>query len=254
MDIINTKKIINKRTVGKYNQKYEILNIKEHIKEGTAKQPDQNCAKINEYNLLIVTNDIPEFNCKKGDCFITHTLNQMIDIDSSIGSTNPLKNIEKKIFITVKNEVIYSELRTDYNEKEKVKHLKSYYWKTPDGWLYLYDKDRPEIYSFDIVSPLAITSDPVLQVSNEPIINNDVLLFTQTCFKKAEMPNLRIGIKEIYDKYEIWCKINNKNILKTKKKFKEELKKLAYKEEESKGVDINNKPGKRGYNINVILI
>ena len=111
-----------------------------------------------------------------------------------------------------------------------------------------------KIYSFNIVSPLAITSEPVLQVSNEPIINNNVLLFTQICFKKAEIPNLRIGIKEIYDKYEIWCKINNKKILKTKKKFKEELEKLAYKEEESKGVDINNKHGKRGYNINVILI
>jgi hypothetical protein len=129
-----------------------------------------------------------------------------------------------------------------------------YYWKTPDGWLYLYDKNRPEIYSFDIISPLAITSEPVLQVSNHPIINNNVLLFTQICFKKAEIPNLRIGIKEIYDKYEIWCKINNKKFFKTKKKFKEELEKLAYKEEESKGVDINNKPGKRGYNINVILI
>ena len=27
-----------------------------------------------------------------------------------------------------------------------------YYWKTPDGWLYLYDKDKPEIYSLSILS------------------------------------------------------------------------------------------------------
>lgn len=174
--------------------------------------------------------------------------------------------IKKTPYIVDGDKVKYSILKEEYKQQNTHGYTneddefitdalpEKYYWQTPDGWLYLYDKYRPKIYSFNIVSPLAITSEPVLQVSNEPIINNNVLLFTQICFKKAEIPNLRIGIKEIYDKYEIWCKINNKKIFKTKKKFKEELEKLAYKEEESKGVDINNKHGKRGYNINVILI
>jgi len=41
--------------------------------------------------------------------------------------------------------------------------------------------------------------------------------------------------------------------LKIQKKFREEFEKLNYKEELSKGVDLNNQPGKRGYNIMVSL-
>jgi hypothetical protein len=41
--------------------------------------------------------------------------------------------------------------------------------------------------------------------------------------------------------------------LKTQKKFKEEFEKINYKEENKKGVDVNNSPGKRGYNIMVSL-
>ena len=49
-----------------------ILNIQKYIEEKKPKQPDKNCKNLNDYNLLIVTNDIPEFKCKKGDCFITY--------------------------------------------------------------------------------------------------------------------------------------------------------------------------------------
>ena len=58
---------------------------------------------------------------------------------------------------------------------------------------------------------------------------------------------------DIYTIYETWCKLNKKKCLKTQKKFKEELEKLNYKEVKSKGVDMNNNPGKRGYNIMVAL-
>ena len=37
--------------------------------------------------------------------------------------------------------------------------------------------------------------------------------------------------------------------LKTQKNFKEAFEKINYKEETRKGVDVNNKPGKRGYDI-----
>ena len=130
---------------------------------------------------------------------------------------------------------------------------KKYYWKNPDGWLYLYDKDQPEIISLEIVKPLYIKNDIQSNISIEPIINNDILLFANSCCKKTEITNLRVGLKEIFKVYETWCKINSKKSLKIQKKFKEEFEKINYKEEKSKGIDINNKPGKRGYNIIVSL-
>ena len=74
-----------------------------------------------------------------------------------------------------------------------------------------------------------------------------------TCCKKTDKTNLRFGLKDIFKIYETWCKINGKKCLKTQKKFKEEFEKINYKEENSKGIDVNNKPGKRGYNIMVSL-
>lgn len=134
------------------------------------------------------------------------------------------------------------------------KFPEKYYWKTPDGWLYLYDKDKPEIISLNIVSPSPNKTILPTPISSETtIINDDVLLFTKTCFKNTNIPNLRVGIKEIYSVYETWCKVNGKKPFKTQKKLKEELEKLNYKEEQSKGVDLNNKSGKRGYNIKVSL-
>ena len=71
--------------------------------------------------------------------------------------------------------------------------------------------------------------------------------------KKTDKKNLRFGLKDIYILYEKWCKKNSKKQLKTQKKFKEEIAKLQYNEEKSKGVDIDNNPGKRGYNIMIAL-
>jgi len=122
--------------------------------------------------------------------------------------------------------------------------------------LYLFDKNKPEIISLNIVSP-AIHSTNVIQSNiaspQNPIVDSDILLFANSCCKKTDKLNLRFGLKDIFGIYEMWCKINGKKILKIQKKFKEEFEKLNYKEEKSKGVDVNNKPGKRGYNIMVSL-
>lgn len=130
-----------------------------------------------------------------------------------------------------------------------------YYWKTPDGLLYLYDKDKPEIISLEIVSPLSTKNDETQVIIPTDIpINNDVILFTKSCCKKTDQTNLRFGFKEIFNLYKTWCNINSKKCLLTQKQFKEELEKINYKEEKSKGVDINNKSGKRGYNIMLSLL
>ena len=177
-------------------------------------------------------------------------------------------NIKKTPYFVEGDKVKYSVLKKEYNEKnthgyinadvddfiEDVEGLPDkYYWKTPDGWLYLYDKAKPEIYSLDIVAPSPITPVTQTAISSDTLINDDLLLFTNLCCKKTNKPNLRFGLKDIYEIYETWSKINSKKRLKTQKKFKEEFEKLNYKEEKSKGVDINNNPGKRGYNIMVSL-
>jgi hypothetical protein len=144
-------------------------------------------------------------------------------------------------------------IEDDNNIKEDNKFPEKYYWKTPDGWLYLYDKDKREIISLDIVAPLPVKNVIQTNISIEPLINSDILLFANSCCKKTEKTNLRFGLKDIFKIYETWCKINGKKCLKTQKKFKEEFEKINYKEEKSKGVDVNNKPGKRGYNIMISL-
>ena len=262
----NEKNLVNKRLVGEYNPKYEILNIQKYIEEQKPKQPDKNCKNLNDYNLLIVTNDIPEFKCKKGDCFITYYTNEYNIINKNNVLANPL--YENNIFITNGDKVKYSILKEEYKKtnthgytnedgdnfiEDDNKFPEKYYWKTPDGWLYLYDKDKPEIISLDIVAPLPVKNVIQSNISIEPLINSDILLFANSCCKKTDKLNLRFGLKDIFKIYETWCKINGKKCLKTQKKFKEEFEKINYKEETSKGIDVNNKPGKRGYNIMVSL-
>ena len=79
------------------------------------------------------------------------------------------------------------------------------------------------------------------------------MLFANSCCKTTDQANLRTGLKDIYTVYETWCTLNSKKNIKVQKTFKAELEKLNYKEETSKGVDIKNKAGKRGYNICVSL-
>jgi hypothetical protein len=167
-------------------------------------------------------------------------------------------NGDKLKYSVIKEEYKQQNINGYINEEEDFiednnKFPEKYYWKTPDGWLYLYDKDKPEIISLDIVAPLLVKNVIQTNISTEPLINSDILLFANSCCKKTEKINLRFGLKDIFKIYEIWCKINGKKCLKTQKKFKEEFKKINYKEEKSKGVDINNNTGKRGYNIMVSL-
>jgi len=162
----------------------------------------------------------------------------------------PYKVIGEKVYYSVIKENYLHLKNSDNDEHQPNK----YYWKTPDGWLYLYDKDRPDIISLDIVAPIAI-KNVIIQgnIPVEPLINKDILLFATSCCKETDKANLRFGIKDIFRIYENWCEKNNIKRLKTQKKFKEEFDKLNYREENSKGVDKDNRYGKRGYNIMVSL-
>lgn len=161
-----------------------------------------------------------------------------------------------------------------------------YYWKTPDGWLYLYDKEKPKICSLktiELVSDKSLTTEicsentvdeideidetltEVTILSNtypfksqqqtETVTKrnvNNIELFVSECCKKPENKKLRVCDKIIYDTYKTWCKNKDKQI-EPKKKFKEELEKLNIKREKTQGVDIHNRGGSRGYNIMVSL-
>ena len=178
--------------------------------------------------------------------------------------------ITKTPYIVCGDKVKYSVLKAEYKRKNTHGYTNEddndfieddgglpskYYWKTPDGWLYLYDKNKPEIISLEIVTSKIITHTTITHTNMQPelLINPDIVLFTQSCCKTTDKPNLRFGLKDIYNIYETWCKINGKKCLKTQKKFKEEFEKIDYKEEKSKGVDINGHNGKRGYHVMVSL-
>jgi len=167
------------------------------------------------------------------------------------------KYIKKTPYIVDGVKVKYSVLKEEYTQKNSHGYTNDnednfivddgglpdkYYWKTPDGWLYLHDKNRPDIISLDVVAP-STPSEPA------PLINDDVLLFTKSCCGKPDKKNLRLGLKPIYTKYKAWCKTNIKRCLKTQKKFREEFEKIGYELEKGKGVDVDGNPGKRGYNL-----
>ena len=156
-----------------------------------------------------------------------------------------------------------------------------YFWKTPDDGLYYYDKSRPKISSLKITAPSSIetysskieestieayqfsrnmnlpnSSEVIpndINLDNQTLQNNiiddndNIRLFTISCFIKTNKKNLRFGIQTIHEKYKEWIGVGK--IYLTKKELREELSKLDYNEETSKGVDIKNKKGKRGYNI-----
>ena len=164
--------------------------------------------------------------------------------------------LKKTPYIVDGDKIYFSGLKKEYTNQEGGDCIDGepilpakYYWKTPDGWLCLYDRDKPDIISLNVISPLEIHRVVENVIDSEPVINGDVLLFTQSCIRTTDNRLLRVCIKDIFNLYETWCRLTAKKCIKTQKKFKEELEKINYKEEETKGVDINNNPVKRGYNI-----
>ena len=153
-------------------------------------------------------------------------------------------NIKKSYYIDENDKVFYSKLKPEYENDENYEES-PYYWKTPDGWLYLYKPDGSDMRR------ITITRNEDLQTleSNEPIIiDENIRNFKEECIGETTQSNLRIGINIVTKHYKDWCLSKNIQPL-TRKKLKEELIKLHIKEEESKGIHIDGRPGKRGYNI-----
>ena len=173
-------------------------------------------------------------------CLRYKTKNKVLPIKSS---SDYIKYVP---FLLKNNNIIkYSVLKKEYKNKLP----DNYYWKTCDDWLYLSTKEKSEIFTLNITEPKNNSIEN--NESNINItINSDIKLYILENIKKSDIKNLRIGINDIYIKYIKWCNDNNKIKLK-KNELKNGLSILNYNEETSKGIDINGKPGKRGYNINI---
>ena len=158
----------------------------------------------------------------------------------------PSYKVNKSYYID-ENKLSYSKLKQEYIDDPNYEES-HYYWKTPDGWLYLHDpsKSHNDMYSINITDPTRISSHVNIQHIQQ--INKDILEFKNQCIKQTTQKNLRIGINDFIKTYKNWCNINNKPII-NRKLFKLELSRIGINEEESKGVGIDGKTGKRGYNI-----
>jgi len=245
--------------IKEYKQNINISN-----KQSTLYYLKQKFPNCNKYSIYIPTTDNmnrkigintyilnkKEYNysrSKPNECIIINYIDEnyyhivgSTDIKDFPKQTNDY--LKKNPYVVNGDKVKYTVIKDEYNGDTELPF--QYYWKTPDEWLYLYDRNKPEIFSLEIIHPS-------LNIVKETLINNDILLFANSCCKKTDKQNLRFGIKDIYEKYELWCKLNGKTILKKLKKFKEEFEKLDYKEEISKGIGINKNSGKRGYNIDL---
>ena len=156
--------------------------------------------------------------------------------------------IDKSYHIDEYGNLFYSKIKSEYHNDENYKGS-PYYWKTPDGWLYLYHPDKPKILSLNIKR----NEDLCIPDSSSINIDENINLFKNSCIFETTQSNLRIGINTLMKIYKDWCILNSKQPLK-RNQLKEELAKLNIKEETSKGIDSEGMPGKRGYNIQLINI
>jgi hypothetical protein len=146
------------------------------------------------------------------------------------------------------NNVRYSVIKDEFVGKNGSELPQKYYWKTPDGLLFLHDIEGKNMYNYiKVKEPCDVSCNVVVNYT----ITKDIQLFVNECFRATKNRKLRSTSDDVYGKYRVWCskrvkKYEPSDILKI------ELEKVNYKVERGKGVDIDNKPIKGGYNITLI--
>jgi hypothetical protein len=226
-------KLRNKSMIFNFDNKYPINKIINSINNNIKEYPTSNCGE-NEYEIFIICNDIEEFQSKKGDIYIKYYTNEMIVLDQLNIHKNPIYN--ENIFIKHNQTIKYS-VNNNFDKLPKI-----YYWKTPDSWLYLNNNENKQIVSLKIIEP------KIIKLNNENIDKNVKMFINEQCLDTVKK-NLRYGINDIYENYIKWC--NEKKIKEhlNFNIFKEEFEKGPFKKKISKGISIDNKPGKRGFNL-----
>jgi hypothetical protein len=244
----------------------EIKRIQKCILDKTPKQPSHMEYDI---NINIIDVDNISINCKKGDCFITYyTGENEARRDNNI-HLNPVKNTH--IFTTEGNLIKYSSVLTKYirgfkndstNDFIRDALPNNYYWRTPDNHIYLFSKNAKELAlklnSLSVVSPSHLQKYSYPEDNIKPrterisSMYGSVVSFIEIRCSDTENARLRFGICEIYCAYKEWCGINGKKP-ELRKKFKSDFERLRCPVSVDSGVSINNRSGKRGYNVMIYL-
>jgi hypothetical protein len=167
------------------------------------------------------------------------------------------------------NIVIHSKIKSKYIENND-NFPKTYYWKTPDGWLYLHDENREKngVGTIKITSPIINDEDDdnddndnkisqkktTKKNNSDSVINNEYYakMFFRMCFRVTKQKKLRASSKDVMIRYEKWCKETNNKKTMTQCILEKEIKKSGRKKEYEKGVDINGNENVIGYNIKLI--
>jgi hypothetical protein len=112
--------------------------------------------------------------------------------------------------------------------------------------LFLHDIEGKNVYNYiKVKEPCGLACNVIVNYT----MTEDIKLFVNECFCATKNPKLRSTDDDVYGKYRVWCskrvkKYEPRDILKL------ELEKVNYKV--ARGVDIDNKPIKGGYNITLI--
>jgi hypothetical protein len=158
--------------------------------------------------------------------------------------TDPVKHTPYSINGNI---VSYSVIKEEFLKNNRDELPQKYYWKTPDGHLFLHDTEHKNAYNY-------IKVKAYCDVGCNIVVNNtlteDIKLFTNECFRETKNPKLRTTDDDVYVKYRDWCKKRAKKH-ETKDNLKVELEKLNHKVARGKGVDIDDKPAK-GFNVALI--
>ncbi len=71
-----------------------------------------------------------------------------------------------------KNKYVYSKIKDEYERPD------NYYWKTIDGWLCLYKKDKTDLLSITIKKIPPVNKDIVVLIDDVKYIRNGSQIFT----------------------------------------------------------------------------
>lgn len=161
--------------------------------------------------------------------------------------TDPVKHIP---YIIDKNNIVrYSVIKDEFVKKNGCELPQKYYWKTPDGGLFLHDIEGKNMYNYMKVKGQC---DVGCNVVVNYTLTEDVKLFITDCFRETKNTKLRTTFDSVYVKYIRWSDKRGKTYEIERDILKVELEKLNHKVARGKGIDCNSNKEVKGYNLTLI--
>lgn len=205
----------------KKNEKYTYLS------SGVPKPKSYNIIKYDSYDKIhiTITSDIKTLKSSK---------------------TDPVKHIP--YIIDKKNIVRYSVIKDEFVKNNGGELPQKYYWKTPDGCLFLHDIEGKNMYNYIKVKGQC---DVGCNVVVNYTLTEDIRLFVTECFRETKNPKLRTTFDSVHVKYILWSDKRGKTYVE-RDILKIELEKLNHKVARGKGVDVVSNKEVKGYNLTLI--